>query len=68
MKLYDIYSVISNKTVRPNEKRYRKYRSHPDVPGTLVRTNRGFFIDKKNVDLKSAQLYRDLVKAAYEAK
>lgn len=68
MKLYNLYSVISNKTVRQNEKFYKRYRKHKFVPGTLVQTNRGFFIDGHQVDLKSVNLYLDLVEAAREGK
>lgn len=64
MKLYNLYSVVSNKTVRMNEKKHKYYPRHQFVPGILVETNRGFFIDKHHVDLKSAELHQSLVKSA----
>lgn len=64
MKLYGLYSVISNKRVRKNEKFYKRFSRHKFIPGTLVQTNRGFFIDGHNVDQKSVDLYNDLVNAA----
>lgn len=64
MKLYNLYSVVSNKTVRHNERFYKRYPSHKFVPGILVQTNRGFFIDGKHVDVKSATLHQDLVSSA----
>ena len=63
MKLYDLYEVISNKTVRKHEKFYKRYKGHRAVPGMLVRTNRGFFIDGYQVDVKSVDLWFNLVKA-----
>lgn len=64
MKLYNLYSVISNKTIRNNEKFYKKYPKHKFIPGVLVQTNRGYFIDGHNVDLKSMHKYLDLVSSA----
>ena len=64
MKLYNLYSVISNKTIRNHERFSKTYKSHKFVPGTLVRTNRGFFIDGYNVDIKSAELHQALVDSA----
>ena len=64
MKLYNLYSIISNKTIRKNEKRYKRYPKHKFVPGTLIKTNRGYFIDGKNVDLKSAELHQSFVQSA----
>lgn len=66
MKLYNLYSVVSNKTVRKNEKLYKRYSKHKFVPGILVKTNRGYFIDGHNVDLKSAELYQSFVQSAKE--
>lgn len=57
MKLYDLYSIVSNKHVRKNEKLYRRYPKNKILPGTLVKTNRGFFIDGHNVDQKAVDLY-----------
>lgn len=62
MKLYDLYTVISNKTVRKNEKYYKKYRGSQSAPGTMIKTNRGYFIDGHNVDQKSVDLWFSLVK------
>lgn len=63
-KLYNLYSVISNKTIRRNEKLYKRFRGHKFVPGTLVLTNRGYFIDGRNVDRKSVDLYFGFVESA----
>lgn len=62
-KLYDLYWVISNKTVRKNEKKYKRFKRVEGVPGTLVRTNRGWFIDGHEVDKKAVQTYFNLCKA-----
>lgn len=64
MKLYNLYTVISNKAVRKNEKFYKRFPRHKSVKGTLVQTNRGYFIDGKNVDFASAELYQSMVKTA----
>ena len=64
MKLYNLYSIISNKTIRKNEKLYKRHPKNKFVPGTLIKTNRGYFIDGKNVDLKSAELYQSFVQSA----
>ena len=56
-KLYNLYSVISNKTVRRNEKFYKRFPKRADVKGTLVKTNRGYFIDGHHVDMKSVETY-----------
>lgn len=63
-KLYNLYSVISNKTVRPREKCYRRYRGHKSVPGSMIKTNRGYFIDGHEVDKKSVETWFNLVKSA----
>lgn len=56
--LYDLYSVVSNKTVRKNEKYYKKFKKrNKEIPGTLVKTNRGYFIDGYNVDKRSSDLW-----------
>jgi len=55
-KLYGVYNVISNKTVR----QYEHFRiwwknKNPEIPGSnMEKTNRGYFIDGYNVDLASA--------------
>lgn len=64
MKLYNLYSIVSNKTVRKHEKFYKRYPRHKFVPGILIQTNRGFFIDGYNVDQKSVTLYQSLVDSA----
>ena len=61
MKLYNIYSIISNKTVRTHEnfsKTFKKRNKY--VLGQLVKTNRGYFIDGFNVDLASASLWKEM--------
>ena len=64
MKLYNLYSIISNKTVRKNERFYKRYPKHKFVPGILVQTNRGYFIDGHQVDVASAELHQSLVDSA----
>ena len=64
MKLYNFYSIVSNKTVRKNEKFYKRFPKHKFIPGILVKTNRGYFIDGHNVDLASVELYNNFVEAA----
>ncbi len=61
-KLYDLYSVIDGKTVRKNERYYKRFKGNKNVPGTMVKTNRGYFIDGHHVDVKSVDLWFDLVK------
>lgn len=63
MKLYDLYEVVSNKTVRKNEKYYKRFKGNKAVPGVMVKTNRGYFIDGHQVDLKSVDLWFNLLKA-----
>lgn len=59
--LYNLYTVISNKTVRQHENFFKKYRKkNKKTPGTLVRTNRGWFIDGKEVDKRSVDLWHSL--------
>lgn len=61
MKLFGIYNVISNKTVRAHENFYKKFKFHNKyVPGILIQTNRGYFINGHNVDLASAELWKRL--------
>ena len=66
-KLYNLYWVIANKTVRKNEKKYKKFRGHKNVPGILIKTNRGYFIDGHQVDKKSVDIWFNLVKSARES-
>lgn len=61
MKLYNLYNVISNKTVRDHEKHYRKFRRKNDnVLGRLVQTSRGYFINGHQVDLAAVHLWHEL--------
>lgn len=64
MKLHGLYSIISNKTIREHEKMFKRFPRNKYVPGNLIQTNRGYFIDGKNVDLASARLYQELVESA----
>ena len=60
-KLYGLYSVVSNKTVRNNEKHYVSYyKKNKDCPGFLIKTGRGYFIDGHQVDQKSVQIWADM--------
>lgn len=55
MLLYDMYAVVSNKTVRKNEKKSHYWiNKNEEVPGKMmVKTNRGYFLDGYNIDEKS---------------
>ena len=69
MKLYGIYNVISNKGIRAHENFYKKYRKkNKKVQGQLVRTNRGFFIDGKEVDQKAVTLWHNINNQRVEQK
>ena len=58
MKLYDIFYVVDNKTVRKHENFYKKFKkASKDAYGTMIKTNRGYFIDGHHVDLKSAKIW-----------
>ena len=58
MKLYDIFCVVDNKTVRKHENFYKKFKkASKDAYGTMIKTNRGYFIDGHHVDLKSAKIW-----------
>lgn len=61
MKLYFLYSIISNKTIRANEK-YKKVfkKRNKKTLGELVKTNRGYFIDGHHVDLKSVSRWFEI--------
>jgi len=63
-KLYGLYCVISNKKVRRNEKKYKRFKGAKGVPGILVQTNRGYFIDGREVDKKAVETYFALCKGA----
>ena len=64
-KLYGVYYVVSNKTVRKNENFFKRKKSK-FVPGIFVQTNRGYFIDGYQVDLKSAELWLALEKEGHK--
>lgn len=63
-KLYGIYSVISNKTVRRNEKLFERwFNKSKNVPGRqMIHTNRGWFIDGHEVDEKSVETWFSMTK------
>ena len=58
-KLYGVYSVVSNKTVRKSENFFVRWKNkNKDIPGKeCIKTNRGWFIDGKNVDEKSVDTW-----------
>ena len=61
MKLYDIFNVVDNKTIRKHENFYKKYkRASKRSLGVMVRTNRGYFIDGNHVDLRSAKTWLEM--------
>ena len=61
MKLYDIFHVVDNKTVRKHENFYKRFkRTQKEIPGVLVKTNRGYFIDGHHVDLRSAKTWFEI--------
>ena len=61
MKLYDIFCVVDNKTVRKHENFYKKFkRASKDAYGTMIKTNRGYFIDGHHVDFKSAKTWFEI--------
>lgn len=49
------YSIIDNKTVRKNEKFYKKFKKINKELPTLVKTNRGYFLDGHHTDLRSVK-------------
>ena len=56
MKLYDIFNVVDNKTVRKHENFYKRFKkASKESFGVMVKTNRGYFIDGHHVDLRSAR-------------
>ena len=58
MKLYNMYYVVDNKTVRKHENFYKKFKkASKESLGTMIKTNRGYFIDGHHVDLKSAKIW-----------
>ena len=63
-KLYGVYHVISNKTVRENERFCVRWRNRDtNIPGKeMVRTNRGYFIDGYNVDDVAVNMWFTMTK------
>ena len=61
MKLYDIFNVVDNKTVRKHENFYKKFKkASKESFGTMVKTNRVYFIDGFHVDLRSAKTWLEI--------
>lgn len=61
MKLYDIFNVVDNKTVRKHENFYKRFKkASKESFGVMVRTNRGYFIDGFHVDLRSAKTWFEI--------
>lgn len=61
MKLYDIFCIVDNKTVRKHENFYKKFRKgNKSNLGTMVKTNRGYFIDNYHVDSRSAKTWFEI--------
>ena len=62
-KLYGLFSVVSNKTVREKEKYLRRwFNKKKEIPSERIeKTNRGWFIDGYNVDDKSVDLWFSMV-------
>ena len=61
MKLYDIFNIVDNKTVRKHENFYKKFKKGNKANfGTMVKTNRGYFIDGCHVDLRSAKTWFEI--------
>ena len=61
MKLYDIFHVVGNKTVRKHENFYKRFKkASKEAPGIMVKTNRGYFIDGHHVDLRSAKTWFEI--------
>lgn len=61
MKLYDIFNVVDNKTVRKHENFYKRFKkASKESFGIMVRTNRGYFIDGFHVDLRSAKTWFEI--------
>ena len=61
MKLYDIFNVVDNKTVRKHENFYKRFKkASKESFGVMIRTNRGYFIDGFHVDLRSAKTWLEI--------
>ena len=68
MKLYDIFNVVDNKTVRKHENFYKRFKkASKESFGTMVKTNRGYFIDGHHVDLRSAKTWFEINSYSKEA-
>ena len=68
MKLYDIFNVVDNKTVRKHENFYKRFKkASKESFGIMVRTNRGYFIDGFHVDLRSAKTWFEINRYKKEA-
>lgn len=56
-----MYYVVDNKTVRKHENFYKKFKkASKESLGTMIKTNRGYFIDGHHVDLKSAKTWFEI--------
>ena len=61
MKLYDIFNVVDNKTVRKHENFYKRFKkASKESLGVMVKTNRGYFIDGHHVDSRSAKTWFEI--------
>ena len=61
MKLYDIFHVVDNKTVRKHENFYKRFKkASKEASGIMVKTNRGYFIDGHHVDLRGAKTWFEI--------
>lgn len=56
-KVLNLFPIVSNKTIRPHEKFYKKYPYNKALNCRLIETNRGFFINSCEVDRKSVEIY-----------
>ena len=61
MKLYDIFNVVDNKTIRKHENFYKRFKkTSKESFGTMIKTNRGYFIDGHHVDFMSAKTWFEM--------
>ena len=61
MKPYNMYYVVDNMTVRKHENFYKKFKkASKESLGTMIKTNRGYFIDGHHVDLRSAKTWFEI--------
>lgn len=63
-KLYGVYSIVSNKTVRVYERFIRRWKNKDkSIPGSIMeKTNRGYFIDGYHVDEKAIETWFAMTK------